>query len=183
MRRFSDFLWLFEALTLNNPGVIVPPVPDKHPFGGFAIASNADLTGRFQDQFVETRRLALERCLRKMCAHPVLQLDPDLKLFLESDSFSMDVSDRALPALTLQIKQRKLEMTQEKQGYLASWTGPKYFEQDEVSVLYEQADSSGSIRERSSLIRWRPSSKRLSNQLTLRQSRDWVRRSFPASPS
>jgi sorting nexin-1/2 len=33
LRRFSDFLWLFEAVSNNNPGVIVPPVPDKHPFG------------------------------------------------------------------------------------------------------------------------------------------------------
>lgn len=35
LRRFSDFLWLFGTLQSNNPGVIVPPVPDKHPFGSF----------------------------------------------------------------------------------------------------------------------------------------------------
>lgn len=33
LRRFSDFLWLYEAVSSNNPGVVVPPVPDKHPFG------------------------------------------------------------------------------------------------------------------------------------------------------
>jgi sorting nexin-1/2 len=107
LRRFSDFLWLFDALTLNNPGVIVPPMPDKQPWG------------RFQDQFIETRRQALQRCLTKVTSHPVLQLDPDLRLFLESDQFAIEA------------KSRKLEVIPEKTGLLANWTGPKYFEQDD----------------------------------------------------
>ncbi|KAI7817463.1 Vps5 C terminal like-domain-containing protein [Gamsiella multidivaricata] len=73
-RRYRDFLWLYNQLTAHNPGVIVPPVSEKHAIG------------RFQDEFVESRRIALERCLRKMTAHPMLYGDPDLKLFLESDS-------------------------------------------------------------------------------------------------
>lgn len=36
LRRFSDFLWLIEAVSYNNPGVVVPPMPDKHAFGGHA---------------------------------------------------------------------------------------------------------------------------------------------------
>jgi sorting nexin-1/2 len=108
LRRFSDFLWLFEALTSNNPGVIVPPVPDKHTFG------------RFQDQFIETRRQALERCLAKITSHPVLQLDPDLRLFLESDTFATDA------------KMRRTETPVEaKTGLLSSFTGPRYVEQDD----------------------------------------------------
>ncbi|ORY25951.1 Vps5 C terminal like-domain-containing protein [Naematelia encephala] len=107
LRRFSDFLWLFDALTLNNPGVIVPPVPDKHPFG------------RFQDQFIETRRQALERCLNKVTSHPVLQLDLDLRLFLESDSFAIE------------SKNRRLETPADKAGLLAGWTGPRFVEQDD----------------------------------------------------
>lgn len=107
LRRFSDFLWLFESLAMNNPGVIVPPVPDKQPFG------------RFQDQFIETRRNALARCLHKITSHPILQLDPDLRLFLESDSFA------------LEAKHRRAEVPPEKSGLLSTWTGPKYIEQDE----------------------------------------------------
>ncbi|KAL7415878.1 Vps5 C terminal like-domain-containing protein, partial [Mrakia frigida] len=111
LRRFSDFLWLFTVLQSNNPGVIVPPVPDKHPFG------------RFAEDFVETRRNALEQCLQKMANHPVLQLDPDLRLFLESDTLSME------------MKNRKAEVASEQKGYLASLTstlsGPKYYERDE----------------------------------------------------
>lgn len=35
LRRFSDFLWLVEAVSHNNPGVVVPPMPDKHAFGDY----------------------------------------------------------------------------------------------------------------------------------------------------
>lgn len=80
LRRYSDFLWLYETLSNNNPGVVVPPVPEKHPFG------------RFDTGFVERRRVALEQCLRKVATHPVLQKDQDFKFFLESDSFALDVS-------------------------------------------------------------------------------------------
>ena len=89
LRRYSDFLWLYETLSMNNPGVVVPPVPDKNPFG------------RFDEEFVQQRRLALEKCIQKIASHPVLQKDTDLKLFLESDTFALDVrlisrSDRSL---------------------------------------------------------------------------------------
>lgn len=79
LRRYSDFLWLYETLSMNNPGVVVPPVPEKHSFG------------RFDNNFVQQRRLALEKCIQKITAHPVLQKDLDLKFFLESDTFALDV--------------------------------------------------------------------------------------------
>ena len=79
LRRYSDFLWLYETLSNNNPGVVVPPVPEKSPFN------------RFDASFVNQRRLALEKCITKIANHPVLQKDPDLKLFLESDTFALDV--------------------------------------------------------------------------------------------
>jgi sorting nexin-1/2 len=64
---------------------MVPPVPEKNPFG------------RFDDQFVRQRRFALEKCIQKMANHPVLGKDPDLRVFLESDSFALDVG---LPRLS-----------------------------------------------------------------------------------
>ncbi|KAF9582723.1 Vacuolar protein sorting-associated protein 5 [Lunasporangiospora selenospora] len=81
-RRYRDFLWLYNQLTTHNPGVIVPPVSEKHALG------------RFQDEFVESRRIALERCLRKITAHPMLYGDPDLKLFLESDSLVAEIKEK-----------------------------------------------------------------------------------------
>ena len=35
--------------------------------------------------------MALERCLQKIVAHPMLYGDPDLKVFLESESFNVEV--------------------------------------------------------------------------------------------
>jgi sorting nexin-1/2 len=65
---------------MNNPGVVVPPVPEKSALN------------RFDEQFVRQRRLALEKCIQKVANHPVLCKDSDLKLFLESDTFALDVS-------------------------------------------------------------------------------------------
>lgn len=114
LRRYSDFLWIYETLSSNNPGVVVPPVPEKNTFG------------RFDDQFVQQRRLALERCIQKTANHPVLQKDPDLKLFLESDTFSLD------------IKHRKAEIAHERGGLMASIgqsiVGPRFYETDEVTL-------------------------------------------------
>ncbi|KAF8159458.1 Vps5 C terminal like-domain-containing protein, partial [Crassisporium funariophilum] len=111
LRRYSDFLWLYETLSINNPGVVVPPVPEKNAFG------------RFDDQFLRQRRLALEKCIQKTANHPVLGKDPDLRMFLESDSFALD------------IKHRKAEIAHERGGLMASIgqtiTGPRFYETDE----------------------------------------------------
>ncbi|KAL8783033.1 MAG: hypothetical protein Q9213_004930 [Squamulea squamosa] len=81
-RRYRDFLWLYTSLHNNNPGVVVPPPPEKQA------------VGRFDTNFVESRRSALERMLNKAAAHPILQHDADLKIFLESDAFNVDVKHR-----------------------------------------------------------------------------------------
>lgn len=78
-RRYRDFLWLYERLHDNNPGVVVPPPPEKQA------------VGRFDVNFIESRRMALERMINKTAAHPVLQMDGDLKTFLESESFNVAI--------------------------------------------------------------------------------------------
>lgn len=104
LRRYSDFLWLYETLSANNPGVIVPPVPEKSPFG------------RFDETFVQQRRLALEKCIQKIVNHPVLAKDPDLKLFLESDTFSLDVRYTVL-LLKFPWLERYTDQTQESRAF------------------------------------------------------------------
>ncbi|KAJ4293278.1 Vacuolar protein sorting-associated protein vps5 [Kalmusia sp. IMI 367209] len=81
-RRYRDFLWLYNQLHNNNPGIIVPPPPEKQA------------VGRFDTDFVESRRAALERMLNKIAAHSVLQHDGDLKIFLESDAFNVDIKNK-----------------------------------------------------------------------------------------
>ncbi|KAK9247356.1 Vps5 C terminal like-domain-containing protein [Lipomyces tetrasporus] len=81
-RRYRDFRWLYHQLNNNNPGIIVPTPPEKQT------------VGRFDESFVEGRRVALEKMLNKIAHHPVLQQDPDLKMFLETDTLSSDIKIR-----------------------------------------------------------------------------------------
>lgn len=116
-RRYRDFLWLYNTMHGNNPGVVVPPPPDKQA------------VGRFESNFVESRRAALEKMLNKIAAHPTLQLDGDLKLFLESEAFNVDVKH----------KERKEPALGESKSVLGSFGfgvggGNKFVEQDDVSA-------------------------------------------------
>lgn len=92
-RRYRDFRWLFHALEHNNPGIIVPPPPDKQA------------VGRFNNDFVEQRRLALENMLVKIAKHPRLRTDNDFRLFLESDQFANDIKTRVVSSDELEATQ------------------------------------------------------------------------------
>ncbi|KAJ1978004.1 Vacuolar protein sorting-associated protein vps5 [Dimargaris verticillata] len=81
-RRYRDFHWLFTQLHQSNPGVIIPPVPEKQSLG------------RFQDEFVENRRHGLEKFLKRVATHPLLNDHPDFKLFLTSENFTGQTKDR-----------------------------------------------------------------------------------------
>ncbi|KXN66657.1 Vps5-domain-containing protein [Conidiobolus coronatus NRRL 28638] len=81
-RRFNDFLWLYSALQKNHPAVVIPPAPEKNSIG------------RFQEDFIKARRHALQKMLNKITRHPRLCKDPDLKLFLCSDRFHLEINER-----------------------------------------------------------------------------------------
>ncbi|KAI8713404.1 PX domain-containing protein [Fusarium sp. LHS14.1] len=113
-RRYRDFLWLYNTLHGNNPGIVVPPPPEKQA------------VGRFDSNFVESRRAALEKMLNKIAIHATLQHDPDLKLFLESEAFNVDVKH----------KERREPIPTESKGMFGSLGinvggGNKFVEQDE----------------------------------------------------
>ncbi|KAE8443769.1 hypothetical protein EG329_001363 [Mollisiaceae sp. DMI_Dod_QoI] len=112
-RRYRDFLWLYNSLHANNPGIVVPPPPEKQA------------VGRFDSNFVESRRAALERMLNKTAAHPTLQHDADLKLFLESEAFNVDVKH----------KERKEPLPESKGMFsglgISVGGGGKFVEQDD----------------------------------------------------
>jgi sorting nexin-1/2 len=76
LRRYSDFLWLYEKLQTERPGAIVPPLPEKQPMG------------RFNPAFVEARRRELERFLRRLAIHPELQDSVSLETFLRADDMT-----------------------------------------------------------------------------------------------
>lgn len=76
LRRYSDFLWLYERLHKERPGSIVPPLPEKQ-----AVA-------RFSASFVEDRRVNLERFLRRVAVHPELYDATCLDTFLRADDIT-----------------------------------------------------------------------------------------------
>jgi len=73
LRRYSDFLWLYDNLHKERPGSIVPPLPDKQ-----AVA-------RFSPEFVEDRRVSLEKFLRRVVIHPELGDSACLITFLRAE--------------------------------------------------------------------------------------------------
>lgn len=80
-RRYRDFRWLFRQLQQTHPGRIIPPPPEKQA------------VGRFNQDFIEGRRFALERMLVKISQSPILQKDPDFIMFLQSDRFSSEARE------------------------------------------------------------------------------------------
>lgn len=83
-RRFSDFLGLHEKLRVKHleNGRIVPPAPDKSLFGTTKAKISKNVEDEGAADFLERRRAALERFLRRTSRHPSLYQDPDFREFL-----------------------------------------------------------------------------------------------------
>ncbi|KPM06086.1 sorting nexin-2-like protein [Sarcoptes scabiei] len=83
-RRFSDFLGLHSKLiSKHGPcGRIVPPPPAKSAFGTAKVKMSKEDSLQCAD-FLEKRRLALERYLQRNAEHPILCADPNFREFLE----------------------------------------------------------------------------------------------------
>jgi hypothetical protein len=79
-RRYSDFSWLWSELSYQNPGIIVPSLPDKQT------------VGRFTPEFIESRRRGLEKFLLRVLAHSDLGQSHLMATFLQA---SEDVLNRA----------------------------------------------------------------------------------------
>ncbi|KAM6979455.1 sorting nexin-1-like [Aplochiton taeniatus] len=95
-RRFSDFLGLYEKLSEKQSlyGYIVPPPPEKSVVGMTKVKVGKDDPA--SAEFVERRRLGLERYLQRVVSHPLLLQDPDVREFLERDELPRAVSTQAL---------------------------------------------------------------------------------------
>jgi hypothetical protein len=69
---YSDFLWLQERLEDVFPGVIIPPLPPKNSLG------------RFDDAFIESRRMLLERFINRIVNHLKLRKSTFVEIFLRA---------------------------------------------------------------------------------------------------
>jgi len=70
-RRYKHFDWLYERLTAKYGAVIaIPPLPDKQ------------MTGRFEEELIEIRRIQLQSFTDRICRHPVLSESAVWKHFI-----------------------------------------------------------------------------------------------------
>jgi len=83
LRRYSDFLWLYERLQRERAGAIVPPLPSKQA------------VSRFSASFIEERRLKLEQFLRRVAVHPELYDAACLDVFLKADDITFHTAKNA----------------------------------------------------------------------------------------
>lgn len=96
LRRYSDFLWLYERLHMERAGAVVPPLPEKQP------------VGRFSPAFVEDRRIHLERFLRRVAVHPELADAKCLDTFLRADDMTFATAKQAKgDAATMMMQQQQ----------------------------------------------------------------------------
>ncbi|XP_054277685.1 sorting nexin-2-like [Macrosteles quadrilineatus] len=86
-RRFSDFLGLHDKLVDKylRAGRIIPPAPEKSMMGTTKVKMSGQNEQGPSSEFIERRRAALERYLRRTAEHPTFRVDPDFREFLEAD--------------------------------------------------------------------------------------------------
>ncbi|PSS09525.1 Sorting nexin 2B like [Actinidia chinensis var. chinensis] len=91
-RRFRDVVTLSDRLSEVYRGFFIPPRPDKSVVEGHVMQ---------KQEFVEQRRVALERYLRRLAQHPVIKKSDELRVFLQVQGrlplpTSTDVASRML---------------------------------------------------------------------------------------
>ncbi|KAI9565402.1 hypothetical protein GHT06_009194 [Daphnia sinensis] len=73
-RRYSDFEWLKNQLSVCYPTLIIPPLPEKH--------SLFEQIDRYDRDFITSRMQLLHRFLNRLADHPVLSCDKKYHAFL-----------------------------------------------------------------------------------------------------
>ncbi|GAA5889120.1 hypothetical protein JCM5296_007171 [Sporobolomyces johnsonii] len=81
-RRFQDFVFMRDALVKDFPACVVPPLPDKHRME-YVVGD------RFGPEFIERRRVDLERFLQRLSRHPKLSRTAIFQNFLESTEWNV----------------------------------------------------------------------------------------------
>ena len=83
-RRFSDILGLFAKLVGKHAskGILVPTPPEKSVLGMTKVKFSKE--NQSESEFIERRRISLERFLNRIALQPELRKDPDFIDFLEN---------------------------------------------------------------------------------------------------
>ncbi|XP_022000001.2 sorting nexin 1 isoform X2 [Helianthus annuus] len=80
IRRYTDFVWLYDRLFDKYKGIFIPPLPEKNTVEKF----------RFSAEFIEMRRQALDTFVNRIASHHELQQSEDLRTFLQVDEQTME---------------------------------------------------------------------------------------------
>ncbi|KAK4412511.1 Sorting nexin 2B [Sesamum alatum] len=104
-RRFKDVVTLSDRLSEGYRGVFIPPRPDK---------SVVESQVMQKQEFVEQRRVELEKYLRRLARHPVIKKSDELRVFLTVQGrmplpTSIDVASRMLDGAVRLPKQLLVE--------------------------------------------------------------------------
>mmetsp|Transcript_5182 Transcript_5182/g.12009 ORF Transcript_5182/g.12009 Transcript_5182/m.12009 type:complete len:431 (-) Transcript_5182:107-1399(-) len=89
-RRYNHFVWLHAQLTEEFPCCFIPVLPDKSGIN--------PMFNRFQEDFVEGRKIALEQYLGRLARHPVIQSSKPLQTFFEGDESLMRLPEEKKPS-------------------------------------------------------------------------------------
>ncbi|KAI3637972.1 hypothetical protein MIR68_003583 [Amoeboaphelidium protococcarum] len=77
-RRYGDFNALYSVLRERYPQYVIPPLPSKQ---------RLEYLDRFSEEFIEKRRVSLERFLCRLLEHTMLGSSDGVKKFLSLDHF------------------------------------------------------------------------------------------------
>ena len=73
-RRYGDFVWLYSQLKKDYAAAPLPPLPSKQ---------RKEYLDRFNPEFIEKRRVSLQRFINRVWEHPTLCKSTVLPRFLE----------------------------------------------------------------------------------------------------
>ncbi|KAK5022123.1 intercellular trafficking and secretion [Exophiala sideris] len=94
-RRFTDFVFLRQALHRDYQACAIPPLPEKN--------NMAYVRGdRFSTEFTQRRAWSLHRFLKRCTLHPVLRRAPILILFLETADWNAQMRNRPSRSNTIE---------------------------------------------------------------------------------
>ncbi|KAL3616221.1 Sorting nexin 2A [Castilleja foliolosa] len=149
-RRFRDVVTLSDRLSEGYRGFFIPPRPDK---------SVVESQVMQKQDFVEQRRVELERYLRRLAKHPVIRKSEELRVFLTVQGrmplpTSIDVASRMLDGavrLPKQLLGESRDSVIKPQDVTHSAKGGRdmlrFFKELKQSVVNDWGDSRPTVEE------------------------------------
>ncbi|KAL8516401.1 hypothetical protein ACS0TY_014890 [Phlomoides rotata] len=148
-RRFKDVVTLSDRLSESYRGFFIPPRPDK---------SLVESQVMQKQDFVEQRRVELEKYLRRLARHPVIKKSDELRVFLTVNGrmplpTSIDVASRMLDGAVRLPKQLLGESSSviEPQDVVHSAKGGRdilrFFKELKQSVVNDWGNARPSVEE------------------------------------